>query len=245
MKGSDQVATRRITIKNKTGSGEILEVRIARKTNGRLELLGAGIGQPIYPGEEMDVELPSYEALQLRRVNLKSSRKTAWSQAVPATSTKSLSEKKRTKAEAGGRTMRVGKRGKKGKATMLPKPRKKKKSAAKPKKKKAAPKKKARKKPAKRKPPKPTSRKKRAVKKKAARKTAAPRQRARRPRKKPTCSICGKTVSNIFQHRWKAHPHAVKSSLKKALKKARGSERTRLKTTLKTLKSQIRAARRA
>ena len=125
---------RNIKIVNKKNSGEVLEARFLRKTNGKLVKLGGGIGQPIYPGETMTVELPSYEAMQLRKVKASSGRATAWSIAMPASSTKSLPKKKQKKAVGASRTAHIKSGKKKSKVTVKPpkkKAKKKKKKASK------------------------------------------------------------------------------------------------------------------
>ena len=199
---------------------------VAGKVNGR-EVISQH-DETIYPGEILDVELQSYEALAIRRGVIQSNGLIKWkrksfTRTVFATSAKSLGKEGRERARKAalryGKTVNVPAGHK---LATAPKSRKKKKATAKPKKK-------ARKKPAKKRKP-------------AARK---PKRKAAKKRAKPTCSICGKKVANIFKHRWKAHPHAVKTSLKKAMKKARGSERKKLKSTLATLNKKIRAARRA
>ena len=194
------MSTRKIKIVNKKSSGEIFEVRFKRKTNGKAVMLGDGIGQPIYPGETMTVELPSYEAMQLRKGKILASGKvrwSPWSQAMPATSTKNLPKKKQKRAAGASRTATIKRGKKKSKVKVKPK----KKTA----KKKAKKKVKKKKKPAKKKKP---SRKK--TKKGKKKKSNLP--------KTVICKLCGKRIKreNFFAHRWKKHRAAAMRSNKKA-----------------------------
>lgn len=193
---------RKIEIRNKS-SVEIMEVRFVRKVNGAKKV---GKPEPIYPGETMTVELPSYEAMQLRKRVRRGGRYvwTSWSTAAPASSTKKLPAKKRKAAESRGVKAKL--KGKKKRTTKTIGG--KKKAAKKRAKKKARPKKKP------------------AGKKKTA--------KTGKRRKRPKCSICGKRVDNTFRHRWNAHRSAVISSLKKAVRKAKGAQKKRLKATLAT-----------
>jgi hypothetical protein len=186
------MSTRKIKLVNKKSSSEIFEVRFLRKTNGKLVKLGAGIGQPIYPGETMTVELPSYEAMQLRKGRILARgavRWSPWSTAMPASSTRDLPKKKQKRAAGASRTMKVGKGKKRSSVTVKPR----KKKAKKTKKKKKPAKKKAKK-----------------GKKKGKKKSNLP--------KTVVCKLCGKRIKreNFFSHRWKKHRRAAMASNRKA-----------------------------